>query len=212
MVLHLEVHSLIGRQHVSKKNTIVYNRCPNRLSTSQKGSQRRETKERNQGLMLVLDSASVCQSHKMCICVFVCSRKERRRGNHSEYKQRHTTAPWILGTSSRLLQLESTMQGKKWSSLKRSQRESGGNPAKMQIPAPKPELQNSNLDVGLGDLHLFTSSPGASYVTEAENPQSRWWRASAGISSSLLSWSLFLPLISPTQWTEGAEVHGPIQP
>lgn len=40
------------------------------------------------------------------------------------------------------------------------------------------------------------------------NPCSRGWRTSADISSSFLSWSLFLPLITNTQWTKGAKTQG----
>ena len=58
--------------------------------------------KRERCLMLALDSATLCYPQNVCVCMSVClySRRERRRGNHSEKEQRHNTAHWILGTSS----------------------------------------------------------------------------------------------------------------
>ena len=86
----------------------------------------------------------------------------------------------------------------------------GGNPCQIAHPGPQTKPTESKPERESRGSTFVTSPPGASYALWSI-PQIRWWRTSAGISSSLLSRSLFLQMISPTQWTKGAEAQDPIQ-
>ena len=142
----------------------------------------------------------------MCACVVgQGSRRERGRGNHPKYVQRHNT--WNF---KQFVILESTVYGRKWLVCRESRKKEGANLYLSANPSPKWDLQNQNLDLDPGDLYLKQGPPMLLMFPETENPRSRWWRTSA-VSPSLLSWSLSLWLISPIQWIEKAEVHGLIR-